>query len=40
VLGVGPTAQQFAAAAAFLSSDRASGTTNSIVNASSGVCAP
>ena len=40
MLGVGPTAQQFADAAAFLSSDRASGTTNSIVNASSGVCAP
>ena len=40
ILGVGPTVRQFADAAAFLSSDRASGTTNSIFDASSGVCAP
>lgn len=40
MLGAGPTAKQFADAAAFLASDRASGTTNSIFNASSGVCAP
>jgi len=40
LLGVGPTAQQTADAAAFLASDRAGGTTNSIVDASSGVCAP
>lgn len=40
MLGAGPTARQFADAAAFLASDRAAGTTNAILNASSGVCAP
>ena len=39
ILGVGPTARQFADAAAFLGSDRAGGTTNTVFNASSGVCA-
>ncbi len=39
MLGKGPTVEQAAEAAAFLASDRASGTTNTIFNASSGVCA-
>ncbi|MEP6666452.1 MAG: SDR family oxidoreductase [Nocardioidaceae bacterium] len=39
MLGKGPTVEQTAEAAAFLASDRASGTTNTIFNASSGVCA-
>lgn len=38
LLGRGPTATQAAEAAAFLASDRASGTTNAIFDASSGVC--
>jgi NAD(P)-dependent dehydrogenase (short-subunit alcohol dehydrogenase family) len=39
LLGRGPTAEQFADTAAFLASDRGSGITASIVNASSGVSA-
>jgi NAD(P)-dependent dehydrogenase (short-subunit alcohol dehydrogenase family) len=39
ILGKGPTVEQAAEAAAFLASDRASGTTNTIFNASAGVCA-
>ncbi|GLW09809.1 3-oxoacyl-ACP reductase [Microtetraspora sp. NBRC 13810] len=39
LLGRGPTLDQIADAAAFLASDRASGTTATIFNASSGVCA-
>ncbi|XVQ89893.1 SDR family NAD(P)-dependent oxidoreductase [Microbispora siamensis] len=38
MLGKGPTVQQAADAATFLASDRASGTTATIFNASSGVC--
>jgi NAD(P)-dependent dehydrogenase (short-subunit alcohol dehydrogenase family) len=40
MLKVGPTKQQFADAAVWLSCDRASGTTNAILDASSGVCSP
>lgn len=39
MLGKGPTVEQVADAAAFLASDRASGTTATMFNASSGVCA-
>jgi NAD(P)-dependent dehydrogenase (short-subunit alcohol dehydrogenase family) len=40
ILKLGPTKAQAADAAAFLASDRAGGTTNTILDASSGVCAP